>query len=451
MEKLKRINSIYPYAFPGLTLSLLLAFMHLLFTVFGDDIGNMRLANERGLVEFVLLLYNNWSSRFIVEAGLWLALQNWWLWVFLNISLLVLLIYFFVKTLISKPDNKAYWICVLAFLAYPFWHMGTAGHLTTTTVYLWPATFGVIAGYGMKKSILGEKIHAWEYPVYLFALIYASNTEQLNLILTGTLIFLSGYNIIKNKRVNVFLLLQLAIVIAMLFIILQAPGNAVRNYTEVRNWFPNYNMLSIMERVQLGYGHTFSHFLFNPNLVYTIFCALLYIAVHLQYSDRFFRVIAFIPLLSSISLITAQVFTRIPSILHRVNLYGTETSHLVNVSNAHLINYYIPIIFSGFIMLCILASVYLCFKNETLKAWFGITILILGFASGIMMGFSPTVWASNTRQFLFVYLVLIACIVLIYQKIRLQGFKHESVLFVILVFFAIVSYTGYIASLIITR
>jgi len=207
-------------------------------------------------------------------------------------------------------------------------------------------------------------------------------------------------------------------------------------------------MFGIVERMQFGYAYTLSHFIFNTNLVFTVFCALLYITVHLQHKDKFYRLLAAIPLGSSIMFGLAQDI--IPNAaISRIGQFGMSTMHIVNVLNFHQFHPYIPIFILGFVMLCMLASLYICFANENLKAWFCITTILLGFATGLAMGFSPTVWATGVRALIFTYFAIIVCIVLIYQKLRLLDFKHEPIVFVVICFLGMNSYMRYLASLII--
>jgi len=433
------------FIIPGSTFLFAVTLLHLLFPIRNDDALFMPAVQSMSYINFITTRYKIWSSRVLSESVIWVLGQNWWFWVVSDILVLMLLYYYLIKMFANKSDIKMHWICMSLVLAYPFVHMSTSGYMITTLFYLWPMTFGLIAGYGMKKSLLDQKIFIWERVIYTAALLFAANVEQMNVFLLGLLTILSGYSALAKKRLNFYLLSQLAIVSALSIFILKTPGNAIRSFVETR-WFPDYAMFGIIEKIQFGYAFTLSVFIFNLNLVFIIFCILLYITLHLQYKDKLYRIIAAIPLTVSI------VFGASPGIfpntaISRVSQFGLGASKLVNVFNFHEINYYVPLFFLGFITLCIPAALYLCFKNENLKAWFCIMLILLGFATGMIMGFSPTVWASNTRTLLFTYFAFIVCAILIYQKIRSLNFRWEPMLFALICFLGGASYLRYLALL----
>jgi len=448
LERMKYCIQNNPFFTPGLVFFFSMVLLHLLFPIYGDDVVYLDTWWTQDMITHILNLYNSWTSRVIINAVVWALSHNWWYWVVSNIAIMMLLYYFLVRLFINKPDSKSCWLGVFSILLYPLAHMSTAGHLATTTNYLWPMTFGFISCYGMKKSLISQKINIWEYPIYIGSLLFAINAEQLNVFILGILTLILGYSILSKKKINIYLLIQLILATIMLIFTLQAPGNAARNIAETRARFPDYVMFGIIERAQLGYAFTLSHFIFSVNLVFTVFCILLYIAVHQQYLDKLYRFLAAVPLGSSIIFGIAQGIIPNPAI-SRLGQFGMDSTHIVNVLNFHQIHTYIPIVILGLVVICVLASLYLCFSNENLKAWICIVNILLGLTTGLIMGFSPTIWTTGVRALIFAYFTFIICIVLIYQKLRLLRFKHEPILFVMICFLGINAYVRYLAELII--
>jgi len=408
--------------------------LHFFLPIIGDDTYFMAAAQTPDLLNWLWHRYNGWSSRVIIESFLLIIANSFLLWKIINIILILLLYYLFVKIFADQHDNTTCWVCAFCILLYPFWHMNSAGYMTTTVNYLWPLVFAFISGYGMKKSFLNKKIQIWEYPIYISSLLYASNIEQMNVLLLLIITLLFLYSSFQ-KRIDYYLLLQLLIVAAMLIFILTCPGNASRYSSEVLSWYPDYGMLGFIEKLQLGYSSTLAHFIVSPNIVFTTFCILLYISIHIQYSNILYKVIAAIPLLVYILFVIFNIFYSYDSNI----IYWIRK--IQGVKNATSIINYAPLLILGLCsILCIFVSIYLCFKNDRLKALFCIMFIIFGLSSRIVMGFSPTIWASSYRTFIFIYFVFIVCIALFYQRLKIITFKHESVLFMTLCTLGIVSY-----------
>ncbi|MDP4089336.1 MAG: hypothetical protein Q8930_08735 [Bacillota bacterium] len=68
------------------------------------------------------------------------------------------------------------------------------------------------------------------------------------------------------------------------------------------------------------------------------------------------------------------------------------------------------------IFFAILISLYLIFENKRYSI-LAVFIILLGLGSRMVMGFSPTIWASNTRTFIFMYFAFITCAVILYKVI----------------------------------
>ena len=436
-----RFISKKPFLFWGLLLGFLMFILHLFMPIFGDDLRYITQSHNHNFFDVISYMYNNWSSRVIIEAVLWIVGKNFWIWKLLDITVVLLLYYFIIKIFGNKNDGEICKISMLCIFIYPFWHMATTGHMAAAVNYLWPLVSGFIVGYGSKKSFLGQKIRMREYPIYICSLILASNFEQLNIFLLGMFSILIFYNILQKKRFNYYLLTQLLIVFVMLIFILKCPGNDVRYLTEMKNRFPDFELLGFLGKIQLGFSSTISHFIISPNILFPVFCFLLYLTIRLQYSNILYRIISLIPLIVYIlSLITniyysynSNIFSWIEAIMSlKTGTIIIDSSNYYNIIN------YIPIFVFTICCLSILISIYLCFKKDS---WFYISLIILGFISRAVMGFSPTIWASSYRTFIILYFVFIICIISFYKKLRELGFNYKNIVFIFISnFFIIISY-----------
>jgi len=429
---------------PVVVFVVLTAITHLLYPIFRDDVHFMYAFPQMGFIDFSVHYYNVWSSRVIILAFLWVLSHSWWGFIATNIVATTLIYYFTVKVFADKQDRNMCWVCLFFIFMFPFAHMATAGFMATSVNYLWSVTFILVTGYGIKKAVTGTKIKIWEHPIYIISLIIAVNAEQVNALMLGILVLLLGHFFVIKKRVNYYLVIQLLITIAMLVFALQNPGNANRSAAETASWFPEYGMFGIFERAQLGYAFVLSHFIFNPNLVFSMFSLLLYTTIHLQYKDNLYRLIAAVPLGSSILFGVWQRFLPDNAITW-LSQFGQNSAQVVNVSNFYNITFYVPLVMLGMVVLCVLVSVFLSFKAEQGKGLFYAALVALGFAVSFIMGFSPTVWASGARTLIFTYFTLIMCMVMFYQKIRQLKFKHEYIFFAGFGLIAAYSYVRFLA------
>ena len=71
-------------------------------------------------------------------------------------------------------------------LIYPIVLMNGAGWAATTINYMWPLATGLFALIPIRKIWDEEKIKFWQYPLYIIAMIFATNQEQVCAILLGT-------------------------------------------------------------------------------------------------------------------------------------------------------------------------------------------------------------------------------------------------------------------------
>ena len=188
--------------------------------------------------------------------------------------------------------------------------------------------------------------------------------------------------------------------------------------------------------------------LLEANMIFTVFCILLYIAVHLQHNKVLYRVIALVPLSCCIIFGVVQQYSQ-DWLTARLSLLSFF--NFLFLDNYSEMSTFFTITITGLTILCALMALYLCFIKEKLNGSFCILLVLLGLGSGIIMGFSPTVWMSGARTLIYMYFMFFACIILIYNKLRLLNFKQEPVIFTALCFSAVYSYVGYIASLVVLR
>ena len=75
------------------------------------------------------------------------------------------------------------------------------------------------------------------------------------------------------------------------------------------------------------------------------------------------------------------------------------------------------------ILICLVLSILLIFKN--LKNNTAILVFLVGLASRLIMGFSPTIFASGSRTIIFFEFAMIIASILIWQELVKKNDKND--------------------------
>ena len=372
--------------------------------------------------------YYTWSSRLIIEFVLCSVLKiSKYLWILIEALMVALAGYSISKLFIKNNDNKKENITMLVamILLYPITQMNSAGWAATTVNYMWPMALGLFSLIPIRKIWDGEKIKFWQYPLYVIALIFAANQEQACAILFGTYLLFAILMIIKNKKIHPFVVIQTLLVIASLVFILTCPGNKVRTETEIANQFNDFEMLTILDKIGLGFTSTMGMIIDKGSIVFAIMSILIAVNIFLNYKEKLYRLVSLVPVFSILSLcyftkITTEIFPFFGTLKGLI----TEEQVMLTAVNCNNMLYVIPIILATANFICIIMSLLLMFK--TLNNNVALLVFLVGLASRLIMGFSPTVFLSGERTMLFFEFAMIIVSILVWQEIIKKTDKNEK-------------------------
>ena len=372
--------------------------------------------------------YYNWSSRLVIEFVLCSILKiSKYLWILLEAFMVALAGYSISKIFVKNDENKKDNIIMLVamILIYPIMQMNSAGWAATTINYMWPMALGLFSLIPIRKVWDGEKIKFWQYPLYVIALLFAANQEQACAILFGTYLLFAILMIIKNKKIHPFIVLQNILVIVSLVFILTCPGNAVRTQTEIANQFNDFEMLTILDKIGLGFTATMGMIIDKSSIVFAIMSILISVNIFLNYKEKLYRVVSLVPVFSILSLcyfsrITTEIFPFFGTLKGLI----TEEQVMLTAINCNNMLYVIPIILAAANFICITMSLLLMFKK--LNQNVALLVFWVGLASRLIMGFSPTVFLSGERTMLFFEFAMIIVSILVWQEIIKKTDKNEK-------------------------
>ena len=372
--------------------------------------------------------YYNWSSRLIIEFVLCSVLKiSKYLWILIEALMVTLAGYSIAKLFVKDSDSKLENMVMLVsmILIYPIMQMNSAGWAATTINYMWPLATGLFALIPIRKIWDGEKIKFWQYPLYCLALIFAGNQEQSCAILFGTYLLFAILMLIKNKKIHPFMIIQNLLIIASLIFILTCPGNSVRTQTEIANQFKDFEMLTLLDKIGLGLTSTMGLIIKKGNIVFAIMSMLIAVNVFLNYKERLYRIVALVPVfsISTLCYFSSNINAMFPFFGSLKELLVEEQVMLTAANCNNLLNV-IPVIFAAINFICIIMSLLLIFKN--LKSNVAVLVFLVGLASRLIMGFSPTVFLSGERTMLFFEFAMIIVGILVWQEIIKKNDKNDK-------------------------
>ncbi len=368
---------------------------------FGDEITYFgavldKEGNKMDLIwDFTVMRYYSWSSRNIIE--LFLVLLSHYspvIWKIADMGILMLLAVSCVKITEAKDNIILKWIVIFMILLYPFIEMSTAGWIATSTNYLWPASLGLFA-LSEIKDIAGGRIKIWKYILTFPALIYAVNSEQM----AGICVIILGFAIImsfKEKKKWVALIPHLIIAVMGIIHVVTCPGNAKRSSIEVIERMREFDDYGIVRKAVSGYGNMVNHFLFERNATFLLFFLTLTILLFIKYKTKKHGWIIWVPFIVYLIIqipVNSLILGRVYTIAHIDSEYfmGKVSTFLIIASLLVLV-------------LLVLEMYYLIDDKKFLITLY--MIMMSGAAASMVLGFSPTIYVSGNRIFIYQYLCI---------------------------------------------
>ena len=381
-----------------------------------DDATFIESVTNNSILNYVTGRYSNWSSRVIIEFTLCFVLKtSKYLWIIIQSAMMAIIGYSISKLFIKENKKELNYMILFMILIYPFNVMASAGWAATTTNYMWPLATALFCLIPIQKVWNKEKIKNFTYPLYILSLLYACNQEQTCAIVCGTYLLYSLFFILKDKKIHPFIVFQTILSIASLIFILTCPGNYVRKDYEISNIFPDFEELTILDKVSVGLTSTFGELIGHANLPFVILSLIIAVYIFIYYKEKLYRVIALIPLITvSVLGVFIDIIGRHYSYFPAFREILLQEDLIYTVANCDNLMNIFPLMMSFVILICMSISILIIFKN--LKSNIAILIFFIGLASRLIIGFSPTIFASGVRTMIFFEFAMLIVGILIWQE-----------------------------------
>jgi hypothetical protein len=449
-------------SFPFAVLFILLLIFHVpLNTDFGDDLMFRGVWEAGETVPWLAELWNTWSSRVIITLTVvvFSGLPQT-VWKIADVCVMTMAVFFVSKLFVCNVGVRNTDGCdsrrtrniivVSLFLMYNLYEMSSTGWVASTVNYMWPLTFGMYALLSLKKALRGEALKKYEYPLTLTALIFAANHEQLCAVLLAVYLYYTcraAYvKFIRREtaRISRFVMLQLFICAASMAYALLCPGNSVRYESQTVRWFPGHDALSSFEKISIGISSTLNYFVMMPNVLFLVLSLLLSIGIFAKRKELRIRIIAVTPLLVNFAafvyvfmdyfMVDGAFALKNPrDIFELYGILGTKNT----------LRFYIPhILYAA--MICAFAACLRLFFIDRKKYFLPFCVLLLGISSRVMLGFSPSVFASSYRTYLILNFSFIITAIIVYQdligvvKAKTMRYINAAIILIALANFSVI-------------
>lgn len=345
-----------------------------------------------------------WSSRLLIESATLLFSTHEKLFV-LGASGAT-----FLMLLAGKKYSPAlpYLPALLIFIFLPATEFLSAGSIPTYTNYIFPASFLIFSLF--TKYTTNKYLYIFSVCCFTFSIMQ----EQLAVYAFLWL----GFDLFKGwvkKDNSHFKTNSLYFFVSMLGIISAkiAPGNAVRFGKEVVSWFPNFQNLTIFQKIGLGILETGDGMISNSFSFVLLFLVTLFVVSIIKRDVLSISLTSFILMtVSSQKLGWSNLLQTLTSVSKLAREAGTFSFNLV----------YLTGVLFYLILFLIITFVLWRLCHQDTKIW-AIYLLIIGLASRMLVSLSPTIYASGTRTYLpvMISLMLITCMLVndMYRKFRI--------------------------------
>lgn len=338
-------------------------------------------------LSFAYMRYMQWSSRFLIEMVLVVIVSlPLILWKVLD-TLMIVLLFYSGNKLLNVKDRKILIFEILLIMILPWKVFGETGWIATTLNYTWPITLGF---YGF-SILLEEKTNFLKQIISFLCIIFACNQEQMCCVMIAFIIICFCIRTFQKKNNKVFLIpFIICILMGVLHII--CPGNSMRQISEMQTWYPAFQNFDVLDKISIGIISTVTVILFDFRIIYIAFIGMLILYIkYLPLNKKLSYIIQFI--------LVCFIF---------INIYPFDSTQLMFYSKAQesiviaFMNFVLPVLLFS---LLISIVIYLILKTKNKYNYMFVLLFLSGICSRLILGFSPTVYASGKRTVIYFYIV----------------------------------------------
>ncbi len=292
-----------------------------------------------------------------------------------------------------------------------------AGFIATTVNYLFPVALALCAFLPLIYSFKYRIINAIKYFLAIPLIAYASDMQQMCVVMIVVYTaYIAYYTITKRFPFYALWCLLLSAVGFAKSVFLNTVGTNNRFERSCAQYFPSFAELSIFQKIELGFSSTFYELTSHCRQAYFIFLAFILLLAIITVIRKKPTIYKSISLFSVLLVLLTGIGNAVNLPFLRI-IYGNFKNYKMNLSEYT----FAPLADLYYILLSILIIITIYNLIDKKQFLLSAAVLILGVGSRMIMGFSPTVWASGYRTF---FILVTAFIVV--SSFVLDKFKEEQ-------------------------
>lgn len=451
----KFIKVTHKWYFPFI-LFIIYSFIVHLYTgnVYGDDKYFVKMMIDNGYFNLIISKFKEYGNNpALFSLQLLFSYVTDWVWRILDIFVMVIIPYMIMK--LSFNDKKieyAYLVCAI-WVFYPFIYSGSAGWIITTMGYLWNLPLILYYLLIVKDIFSNKSIKTYRLVIGCLLIAYVTSfiIGKLIFIIMLPLFLVYAYKI--NARKSFFVISFIITIINIMFQSLQS-GAKNRFSADMIAYFQDFLMLTIPEKIQIGFMQVTANMFLNANFVSLILCLVVVLSVYKLYSQKIIRIIALFPLMIQIIFgycygILTYLYPSIKDIIpNTVNYLSMASVYkgIVNANNYFDILSYFPLILMILAFSTLAIAILYSMKNKVLAILSSIGYII-GIGTATMVGFAPSIYVSayRTQTYAFFAIILIIVMIVGQNKYLLYEDRYRFYRYFILISSLLISFIQFVA------
>ncbi|MCL2489259.1 MAG: DUF6056 family protein [Propionibacteriaceae bacterium] len=428
-----------------------------------DDTAHAATIIDIGRLQWVWLRATTWQPRIPSDLAYALFVFHLPVWKWVNAFVMTMLLWVITRiALVNDPAGRpdrlsaprsaiarvtpprfltmAVFVCLFFFLIHP--NVVTSGSVwfTGSVNYLWPVTAMLLGLMPFIMTFYGKAPPAPRLliPVCILFSLCASFTEQTAAVQLGVALLIVLWLALRRERIPRALIIHFALIVvaSAVFFFFDFASPRVTQHQELP-LFPESANFGILDKTLLGVNVYSTHLLHISNVLFAVFIALAAWAAfrrirdaHVARASRFkpVHLLVFLPaiwaLVNTLPLPWGYTQLANSAIEKAPGALGFGVSNWLGFLYATPPMSSSPspgaILLSVLAAACVLSPLYLLYRafSDLRDRALACILYLASFLSGILIGFSPTVWASESRpNFLSNFLILLILAMLVRARI----------------------------------
>jgi hypothetical protein len=339
------------------------------------------------------------------------------------------LIFYSISSISNIKHVLSYLILAVAIISYSI--LPDVGLCSVSINYIWPLACGIFFISVLKNIYIDKKnVSLLKKIVCCFFLFFSCNAELMCGFLLIFMFFSLLYAAVNNEKIDKFVLISLAIILIGLFIHLLCPGNYERIFEDAGDYNKSFHKFSSLSFVQIFlYGLIGSFLGIKQTLFIEMFVVLLLLC-GIKLKDKKVIIVSSIPV---IIILAKEIFVGfLPN--SSVSLFITgffSSSNIVRFFSSPDASILIAV--TLFVLLLIFCSVeYVLYKYFNKRSFYYFNVILLtAFAIRLLFSWSPSMFTSQERTFVFTnYFILCLNMIIINSLLKDLEINNKLIKFI---------------------